>query len=196
VALGAQDMYWETSGAYTGEVSGEMLVEVGCSLVILGHSERRHVFGETDSDVARKLVAAQAVGLTPIVCVGEQLEEREAGKTWEVVSRQVTAAYGGLSGEAAAATVVAYEPVWAIGTGKVATPEQAVEVHGQIRSWFKHRFGEQVADGLRILYGGSVKPGNAANLLSEEEIDGALVGGACLEAESFLAIAGAAPAVV
>jgi len=189
VLLGGQDVHWEKSGAFTGEVSAEMLAEVGCQLVIIGHSERRHVFGESDEEVARKLVAAQRAGLTPIVCVGEKLAEREAGKTWDVVSRQVTVAYGQLSPEEAARTIVAYEPVWAIGTGKVATPEQAVEVHGRIRSWFKHRFGDGVASGLRVLYGGSVKPDNAHKLMQEEEIDGALVGGACLEANSFLGIA-------
>jgi triosephosphate isomerase len=193
VALGAQNLHWETQGAFTGEVSGPMLREGGSSMVIIGHSERRQLFGDTNDWVARKLRAALEHELTPIVCVGETLDEREAGKTWDVVSAQIVAAYGELTADAAGKTVVAYEPVWAIGTGRVATPEQAVEVHARIRSWMKHRFGEPLAAKLRILYGGSVKPGNAADLLGHEEIDGALVGGASLEAGSFLEIAAAAP---
>ncbi len=196
VSLGAQNLYWEPEGAFTGEVSGPMLRDVGCDMVIIGHSERRQFFGDSDDWVAQKLRAAQAHDLLPVVCVGESLADREGGRTWEVVSRQITAAYADLDRGAATQTVVAYEPVWAIGTGKVATPEQAVEVHEQIRSWMGHRFGEGVSQALRILYGGSVKPANAAELLAHEAIDGALVGGASLDAAGFLAIAEAAPLAV
>lgn len=197
VALGAQDMCYEPSGAFTGEISAAMLLDLGCNYVILGHSERRHVFGETDQDVNRKTVAAlaaatEATPLVPIVCVGELLAEREAGQTRAVVERQFMAAYEGVSEEAALRTVIAYEPVWAIGTGKVATPEQAEEVHLDLRKLLTQRYNAGVADRVRILYGGSVKPENAGSLLGQPNVDGALVGGACLKAEDFLGIAAAA----
>lgn len=193
VALGAQNMYHETSGAFTGEVSGPMLTDVGCSMVILGHSERRHVMGESDEDVCRKVHAALAAGLTPIVCVGELLEEREAGKTAEIVQKQTVGSLDGLSNEQVAGLVIAYEPVWAIGTGKVATPEQAEEVHADLRKLLETRYNADVANAVRIQYGGSVKPDNAAELLGQPNIDGALVGGASLKADSFVGIIQGAP---
>ncbi|NIL97430.1 MAG: triose-phosphate isomerase [Planctomycetales bacterium] len=192
VALGAQNMYHEPSGAFTGELSAAMLLDIGCRYVILGHSERRHLLGETDQDVNRKLHAALAAGLTPIVCVGEQLQQREAGQTRQVIQQQFTGSLAGLSPQDAAGIVIAYEPVWAIGTGKVATPQQAQEVHLDLRKLLADRYNIDVADAVRIQYGGSVKPDNAAELLAQPDIDGALVGGASLEADSFLAIAGAA----
>jgi len=192
VALGAQDMCHEASGAFTGEISAAMLLDLGCKYVILGHSERRHIFGETDQDVNRKTVAALAAPLVPIVCVGELLAEREAGQTRAVIERQFLAAYEGVSEEAALRTVIAYEPVWAIGTGKVATPDQAEEVHLDLRKLLAQRYNAGVADRVRILYGGSVKPDNAGSLLGQPNVDGALVGGACLKAEDFLGIAAAA----
>jgi len=195
VALGAQNMYHETQGAYTGEVSGPMLADIGASYVILGHSERRHIFGETDADVNKKTVAALAAGLKPIVCVGELLEEREAGKTAEVIQGQFEGSLAGLDAEAMESVVIAYEPVWAIGTGKVATPEQAEAVHADLRKQLVERYNQGVADVVRILYGGSVKPGNAAELLGQPNIDGALIGGASLKADDFLAIALAGVAV-
>jgi triosephosphate isomerase len=192
VAVGAQNAHFENKGAFTGEVSPTMLVELGCSHVILGHSERRQLFGETDEGVARKAVAALACGLVPIVCVGETLDEREAGQTSAVVERQLERALRELSPDQVAGSVVAYEPVWAIGTGRAATPEQAQEVHAGIRRRVSGSHGEAVAAALRLLYGGSVKPDNAEVLLGQSDIDGALVGGACLEAASFLAIIAAA----
>jgi triosephosphate isomerase len=188
VGWGGQNCSPEPEGALTGEVSLPMLVDLGCRFVILGHSERRQFFGETDDSVRRKLQAALGAGLTPIVCVGESLEERDAGRTQEVVDRQIRGAYDGLPGPEAARTVVAYEPVWAIGTGRTATPEQAEAVHRSIRVTLSGLFGEQVAVGTRILYGGSVKPGNAAELFSQPNIDGGLIGGASLVAADFLAI--------
>lgn len=192
IGVGAQNMYFEEKGAFTGEVSPAMLVDVGCSHVILGHSERRQLFGETDDGVARKAVAACAHGLVPIICVGETLDEREAGRTTAVVERQIERALRELTPDQVAASVIAYEPVWAIGTGRAATPEQAQEVHAGIRRQVSGSHGEPVAAALRILYGGSVKPANAEVLLGQADIDGALVGGACLEAASFLAIVAAA----
>jgi triosephosphate isomerase (TIM) len=193
VALGAQNMYHEGAGAFTGEISGAMLVDLGCRYVILGHSERRHILGETDRDVNRKVLAALAQGLQPIVCVGETLEQREAGKTRDVVAAQCAGSLEGLSADQMARIVIAYEPVWAIGTGKVATPEQAEEVHADLRRMLENRYNAAVAAGIRIQYGGSVKPDNAASLLSRENIDGALVGGAALRAGDFFGIvAGAA----
>jgi triosephosphate isomerase len=192
--LGAQNMHAEPQGAFTGEVSGPMLVAAGCRYVILGHSERRHGMGETDEQVAKKLRAAQRDGLVPIVCVGELLAEREAGKTAEVLVRQVQAAYAGLDGAATRATVIAYEPVWAIGTGKVATPEQAQEAHRVIRATLDQVVGGGAGAEVAILYGGSVNAGNAATLFAIPDIDGALVGGASLEAASFWKIAAAAVA--
>jgi triosephosphate isomerase len=188
VAIGAQDMHWEKEGAYTGAISAAMLTAVGCTHVILGHSERRQYFGETDDTVNHKLKAALEAGLTPIVCVGEVLQEREAGLTEDVLRRQCTGAFRGISGAKAQKLVIAYEPVWAIGTGKTATPQIAVDAHGVIRGEAAKAFGQDLADGLRILYGGSVKPDNAKALMSEAEIDGALVGGASLDAKSFAAI--------
>ncbi len=188
VRIGGQDIYWEKEGAYTGEVSAGMLVAAGFTHVILGHSERRQYFGETDDTVNRKLQAALAVGLTPIVCVGEVLPEREAGLTDDILRRQIAGAFRGIGGEEAEAITVAYEPVWAIGTGKTATPQIASEAHQVIRAEAAKALGKEVAQAMRILYGGSVKPENAKALMSESEIDGALVGGASLEAKSFAAI--------
>ena len=188
ISIGAQDVYWEKNGAYTGEICPEMLLAVGCTHVILGHSERRQYFGETDDIVNQKLKAALEAGLTPIVCVGEVLEEREAGLTEDVLRRQCLRAFHAISSKKAGKLVVAYEPVWAIGTGKTATPQMAADAHILIRGEAAKAFGEEFAQALRILYGGSVKPDNAKTLMSEEEIDGALVGGASLEPKSFAAI--------
>ena len=188
VAIGAQNVYWKDEGAFTGEISSAMLVAVGCTHVIIGHSERRQYFGETDDTVNLKLKAALQHGLTPIVCVGEVLEEREAGLTEDVLRRQCMRAFNALSAKKAAKLVVAYEPVWAIGTGKTATPEMAADAHVLIRGEAAKAFGDEFGAGLRILYGGSVKPENAKALMSQEEIDGALVGGASLDAKSFAAI--------
>lgn len=188
VALGAQNMYHEPSGAYTGEVSAAMLTDVGCKYVILGHSERRHILGETDGMINRKVHAAHQAGLVPIVCVGELLDQREAKQTLDVIRTQFDGSLAGLSAEQMAQTVIAYEPVWAIGTGKVATPDQAQEVHADLRKIIAQRYNDQVARDVVIQYGGSVKPDNAAELLSQPDIDGALVGGAALKADSFLGI--------
>ncbi|HXY50476.1 MAG TPA: triose-phosphate isomerase [Terriglobales bacterium] len=188
VAIGAQDVHWEKEGAFTGEISTAMLLAVGCTHVIIGHSERRQYFGETDDMVNLKLKAALEAGLTPIVCVGEVLEEREAGLTEDVLRRQCLRAFHAISGKKAGKLVVAYEPVWAIGTGKTATPQLAADAHSLIRSEAAKAFGEEHANRLRILYGGSVKPENAKALMAEEEIDGALVGGASLDPKSFSAI--------
>jgi triosephosphate isomerase len=188
VAIGAQNLHWEKEGAYTGEICPRMLLDVGCTHVIVGHSERRQYFGETDDIVNFKLKAALEGGLTPILCVGEVLEEREARLTEDVLRRQCLRAFHALSTKKAAKLVVAYEPVWAIGTGKTATPQLASEAHVLIRGEAAKAFGQQFADKLRILYGGSVKPENAKALMAEEEIDGALVGGASLDPKSFAAI--------
>jgi triosephosphate isomerase len=188
IVIGAQNVYWKDEGAFTGEIAPQMLVAVGCTHVIIGHSERRQYFGETDDTVNLKLKAALEHGLTPIVCVGEVLEEREAGLTEDVLRRQCMRAFNALSAKKAAKLVVAYEPVWAIGTGKTATPEMAADAHVLIRGEAAKAFGDEFGDGLRILYGGSVKPENANALMSQEEIDGALVGGASLNAKSFAAI--------
>src|SRR5262249_30049851 len=189
IAVGAQDCYWKDEGAFTGEISPSMLVAIGCTHVIIGHSERRQYFGETDDTVNMKLKAALEHGLTPIVCVGEVLEEREAGLTEDVLRRQCLRAFHALSAKKAAKLVIAYEPVWAIGTGKTATPQMASDAHVLIRGEAAKAFGGEFAAELRILYGGSVKPENAAALMSsEEEIDGALVGGASLDPKSFAAI--------
>jgi triosephosphate isomerase len=192
IGLGAQNMYHEREGAFTGELSGGMLQDVGCKYVILGHSERRQFFGETDASVNQKVRAALAIGLTPIVCVGETLDEREAIETDQVIERQCRGSLAGLSSEQGAKLVIAYEPVWAIGTGKTATPQQAEEVHAHIRQLLTQLFGKATADGLRIQYGGSVKADNAAELLRQPNIDGALVGGASLKADGFAAIVKAA----
>jgi triosephosphate isomerase (TIM) len=187
-AIGAQDMHWEKQGAFTGETSASMLVAVGCTHVIVGHSERRQYFGETDDIVNLKLKAALEAGLTPIACVGEVLEEREAGLTEDVLRRQCLRAFHAISAKKAAKLVVAYEPAWAIGTGKNATPQIACEAHALVRGEAAKAFGQPFADNLRILYGGSVKPENCQGLLCEEEIDGALVGGASLDPKLFAAI--------
>jgi triosephosphate isomerase len=192
IKLGAQNMHWADSGAFTGETSPLMLKEL-CEYVILGHSERRAMFGETDETVNKKALAALAHGLKPIVCVGETLEENQSGITAEVVSRQVRADLEGLTQEQAELVVIAYEPVWAIGTGLAATPEGANAVHKDvIRPILRERFGEEIGDGMRILYGGSVNPGNAAELFGQSDIDGGLIGGASLKAESFIALVKAA----
>ena len=186
VAVAAQNMHFEKEGAFTGEVSAPMLVDIGVRHVILGHSERRQYFAESDAGVAKKTKVALASGLTPISCVGETLSEREAGRTMEVVGRQVDAILEAVTADEARRVVIAYEPVWAIGTGKVATPEQAQEVHAYIRSRVAARHGQPVADVLLILYGGSVKPDNVKGLMGLPDVDGALVGGASLKADSFL----------
>ena len=188
IHVGAQNMHWESEGAYTGEVSPRMLKDVGCEFVIIGHSERRKLFGETDEIVHRKIQAALRQELHPIVCVGETLEEREEGKTTQIVESQIRGAFTGFTVEEFKKITIAYEPIWAIGTGRTATPEQAEEVHRLIRVWIADRFGREVAEEVRIQYGGSVKPENAAALLAQDNIDGALVGGASLKAESFAAI--------
>ena len=185
IQLFGQNCHFEKQGAFTGEVSAAMLKEAGCDGVILGHSERRQLFGETDEGVSRKLKAALEAGLHPIVCVGETLQEREASRTWDVVSRQVRGAFAGLPNEQIGKVTIAYEPVWAIGTGKTATTAQAQEVHGQIRGLLREIAGAPVADAVRIQYGGSVKPDNAADLMSQPDIDGALVGGASLKSDDF-----------
>ncbi len=192
VKLGAQNVYNEPSGAYTGEISAKMLVDAGCGFVIIGHSERRQFFGETDASVRHKVKAALDVGLTPVVCVGETLDEREDGSTALVIERQVNGALERFKPEEVQKMVIAYEPVWAIGTGKTATPDTAQEVHAFIRNWLKKTFGKQVAAEMRILYGGSMKPSNAEELLSQPDIDGGLIGGASLKADDFSAIIKAA----
>jgi triosephosphate isomerase len=192
IAIGAQNMYWETEGAFTGEISTKMILSTGASYVILGHSERRQYFGETDATINKKLKAALAVQLKPIVCVGETLEQREQGVTNEIIGSQLEASLSDISAEDMTRIIIAYEPVWAIGTGKTATPEQAQEVHAFIRAFVADLYTEQVAANVIIQYGGSVKPGNAHDLLSQKDVDGALVGGACLQADSFSAIITAA----
>ena len=187
VSLGAQDLCERRDGAFTGEVSGEMLADAGCAFVIVGHSERRARYGESDEVVARKYRRALDAGLTPILCLGESLEEREAGRTTEVVERQLNAVAGHCGEEALERGVIAYEPVWAIGTGRTATPEQAEEVHAFVRSRLE-ALGRELAQGMRILYGGSVKAANAARLFSMPDVDGGLVGGASLDAEEFIKI--------
>lgn len=188
IALGGQNCYWEKEGAFTGEVSPCMLKSVGCKYVIIGHSERRKYFGETDETVNRRIKAAIEAGLSPIVCVGETLEERETAKTMEVVKRQVKLGLNGFNEEYLDKLVIAYEPVWAIGTGKTATPLQAQEVHGMIRTLLCGIFSEDFSNSRRILYGGSVKADNIRELMAEKDIDGALVGGASLKSDSFLSM--------
>jgi triosephosphate isomerase len=188
VGVGAQNCHHEAKGAFTGEVSPAMLVDIGCKYVILGHSERRQLFHETNVDVNKKVHAALAAGLTPIVCVGESLAERQSGKTSSIVREQVDGSLAGISKEQLLKLVLAYEPIWAIGTGVVATPEQAEEVHADLRSLLTSRYTAPIADQVRIQYGGSVNAENAATLLSQPNIDGALVGGASLKADGFLAI--------
>jgi len=188
VAVAAQNCHWDTEGAHTGEISTGMLCDAGCTHVIIGHSERRHDCGETDEQVNKKVKAALAAGLTPIVCVGETLAEREKGKTEQVLERQFTEGLAGLTPADFSRIIIAYEPVWAIGTGRTATPEMAAEAHGFLRGLARRQFGESEADGVRILYGGSVKPDNIGGLMAQEEIDGALVGGASLKVDSFRAL--------
>jgi len=188
LVVGAQNMYVDASGAFTGEVSGPMLKDLGCTHVILGHSERRHVFGEPDDLVSKKVHAAFAFGLTPILCVGEKIEERKAGQTEAVVRRHLTTGFAGLSKEQARTVVVAYEPVWAIGTGLTATPAQAQEVHAFIRKLLASLYDAALAQDVRIQYGGSVKPDNTFDLMAQPDIDGALVGGASLKADGFATI--------
>lgn len=188
IKIGAQNLHFEDNGAYTGEISGEMLKELGVSYVIIGHSERRQYFAETDETVNKKMHAAFRHGLTPIVCVGEKLEEREAGQTKEVCKVQTEAAFKGLSAEQAAEAVIAYEPIWAIGTGKSSTAEDANEVIAYIRELVKGLYGEAVANQVRIQYGGSVKPENVKEYMGQSDIDGALVGGASLQPASYIAL--------
>jgi triosephosphate isomerase len=191
IFLGAQNMHWETGGAYTGEVSPAMLVEAGCTHVILGHSERRSLFMETDEMVDRKARAAVGMGLIPIICIGETLDEREQGRTFQLIQGQLDQSLKNLREQGAMllTTILAYEPVWAIGTGRTASPHQAQEVHRFIRQWLKEHFGPGTAEKIRILYGGSVKPDNTKDLMAMPDIDGALVGGASLKADTFIRIA-------
>ncbi len=195
VRLGAQNMHPEASGAYTGEISAGMLRSLFVSHVILGHSERRSYFGETDAFINQKVIAALKAQLRPILCVGETLAEREGGSTLKVVQTQLEAGLEGVATDQATTVVIAYEPVWAIGTGKVATTEQAQEVHAFIRSLLVKRFGDAIAQKVRILYGGSMKPSNAPELLAQKDIDGGLIGGASLEARSFVELVTAAAAI-
>jgi len=188
VGFGAQNMYFEPNGAFTGEISPTMLCDIGCDWVILGHSERRQIFGETDELINKKVQAALQAGLGPIVCVGETLQEREADKTIDVIQTQVDGSLADLTVDEMKRIVIAYEPVWAIGTGKTATPEQAEQVHVEIRKMLAAKFGEEVAQVVRIQYGGSVNGDNAVDLLGQPNIDGALVGGASLTVEKFMAI--------
>jgi len=190
VAIAGQDVYWETEGAFTGEVSAAMLREAGAEYAIIGHSERRTLFGETDAAVNKKTLAAFAADLTPIVCIGETLDERECGETFAVLDRQITHGLDGLTDAQVQQLVVAYEPVWAIGTGRNATPAQAAEAHAHIREHLRTRFGPDAAEQCHVIYGGSVKPANAAELLSQADVDGALVGGASLDIEGFVQIIG------
>jgi triosephosphate isomerase len=192
IAVGAQDIYFEHKGAFTGEISPEMIKDVGCSYALCGHSERRHVIGETDELICKKVHAAISNGILPILCVGELIEERKADKTEEVVERQIRKGFEGLSAEKASAVTVAYEPVWAIGTGLTATPDQAQQVHAFIRKILAEMYDRQFADEIRIQYGGSVKADNAKELLGQQDVDGALVGGASLNVDDFVAIINAA----
>jgi triosephosphate isomerase len=188
VVIAAQDIYWEREGAFTGEVSAPMIREAGAEYVIVGHSERRTLFGETDATVNRKAVAAFAAGLTPIVCIGETLDQRERSETLDVLDRQIKTGLDGLTGEQLALLVVAYEPVWAIGTGRNATPAQAAEAHGHIRQRLRQWFGNEAAEHCHVIYGGSVKPDNIKELASQPDVDGALVGGASLDIRGFFEI--------
>jgi triosephosphate isomerase len=188
IGVGAQDIYYEAKGAFTGEVSAAMLKDIGCTYVLCGHSERRHVIGEIDELINKKVTAAISGGLLPILCVGELLSERKASQTDEVITRQIKKGLTGLSAEKASAVTIAYEPVWAIGTGLTATPQQAQEAQGLIRGLLAQVYDDKLAQGIRILYGGSVKPDNAAELMAQEDVDGLLVGGASLNADDFLAI--------
>jgi triosephosphate isomerase len=188
IAVAAQDLYWEREGAFTGEVAAQMIKDAGAEFVIIGHSERRRLFGDTDAMVNRKVTAAIGAGLTPIVCVGETLDQRQANQTAAVVREQIEGSLAGLTPEQMLKIVIAYEPVWAIGTGRTATPEQAEAVHVDLRKLLARRYNGQLAEAVRIQYGGSVSAKNAAELLAQPNIDGALVGGARLKADDFLAI--------
>ncbi|MFH1438430.1 MAG: triose-phosphate isomerase [Pseudomonadota bacterium] len=188
IALAAQDLFWEDSGAFTGQISGAFIKEAGADYVIIGHSERRRYFAETDETVRRKTKAALKHGLIPIVCIGETLEEREAGRVTDVILQQIKGGLEGLSPQEAGDLIIAYEPVWAIGTGKTAAPEQAEQVHADIRGIISSEFGSSHADSMRIIYGGSMKPQNAGALMSMENIDGGLIGGASLEPSDFIGI--------
>ena len=188
INLAAQDCFWEEEGAFTGEVSPKMLLDAGCSHVIIGHSERRQYFGESDETVNRKTKAALDAGMSAIVCVGETLAERETNRTLEILKRQVTGALAGITPAKMASIIIAYEPVWAIGTGKTATDAQAQDAHAFIRNLLAELYDQTIADSMRILYGGSVKPDNVKGLMAQQDIDGALVGGASLKADSFAAI--------
>jgi len=188
IAVAGQNLHWEDQGAYTGEIAGPMLKAAGCTHVIIGHSERRQYFGETADSVNLRVKAAMRTGLVPIFCLGETLDEREAGKTFDVVKTQLLGGMKDIRPEDASGFVLAYEPVWAIGTGRTATPDQAQEVHAFLRNELRSLLGPELAEGLRILYGGSVKPDNARSLMSQPDIDGGLVGGASLKAKDFLGI--------
>jgi triosephosphate isomerase len=185
IGLGAQNLHWEAEGAYTGEIAADMIVSSGCRYVIIGHSERRQYFGETDQTVNRKVRAAIDAGLTPVMCIGETEAQREAGETFSVLDKQVKNGLESFVLDDLQTLVIAYEPVWAIGTGKTATTEQAQEVHAHVRQWFNKQFNDAFAQGLRILYGGSVKPSNVKDLMAMPDLDGALVGGASLDPQSF-----------
>lgn len=192
VRLGVQNVYWEAKGAFTGEVSAPLAADAGAELVLVGHSERRHVFGETSEETARKVRAAFQAGLLPVLCVGEKIEERRAGRAQAVVMEQLDAVLGGVSEEESARLLLAYEPVWAIGTGETASPRDAAEMHLAIRERLRRSYGAAAADAVPILYGGSVKPDNAAELMAQENVDGVLVGGASLDPAGFAAICAAA----
>ena len=196
IGLGAQDVYWQDEGAFTGEVSALMLKDAGCQYVIIGHSERRQFFGETNETVNKKIKAALKFGLTPIVCVGENLQQREANNTFKVIEDHINNGLVDIGADDILKLVIAYEPVWAIGTGKTATPEQAQEVHKFIRDLLKKKYGQNIADSIRIQYGGSVKPENITELMNKPDVDGALVGGASLKIDSFSAIVTKASEVV
>jgi triosephosphate isomerase (TIM) len=188
IGVAAQNLHWEREGAFTGEVSAAMVRDAGAEWVIVGHSERRTLFGETDDTVNRKVRAAIVATLTPVVCVGETLQEREANRTLDVLDRQIKAGFDGVTGSELAALVIAYEPVWAIGTGRTATPAQAQQAHEHVRARLTQWFGQDAASRCRVLYGGSVKPDNIAALMAQPDVDGALVGGASLDADSFTKI--------
>ncbi|HOQ05252.1 MAG TPA: triose-phosphate isomerase [Anaerohalosphaeraceae bacterium] len=195
IELGAQDVYYEGNGAFTGEISCEMLKDCGCTYVIIGHSERRHILGESDRLINLKIKAAVTAGLKPIFCVGELLEERDNGKTFDVVEQQIRKGLEGLSAEQVKTITIAYEPVWAIGTGRNATPQQAQEVHERIRRQLKETYGAELAEKMTIQYGGSAKPANTAELLAQPDVDGLLVGGASLKVEDFAAMVKTAAAL-
>ena len=188
IHVGAQNLYYEENGAFTGEISATMLAESGCNFVLIGHSERRQYFAETDETVNKKVVKALSEKLAPVICIGETLEQRKKNIHFDLVSDQITAAFKGISSNDALDTVIAYEPIWAIGTGETATPEQAQEMHNFIRQELEKIYDEETASAIRILYGGSMKPGNAKELLSQVDVDGGLIGGASLSAESFTEI--------